>query len=178
MHSRLGAFISEQRRARPLTPQQLAAAIGYKNLAKGANRILTLERAGETAGDLLDKLIAVLALDREHVHALADDDRRAFIEAWEAWASEPVAPEMRYRVMPAIWCRAPVPDGLSREEAAAFASARAVDSGWAHVLIWSRREEVWCYPDGRVGVMMMKVGEVAGPILRLRGRGNRGFTFE
>ena len=177
MESRLGAFISEQRRARHLTPQQLAAAIGYKNLAKGANRILALERAGETAGDLLDKLVAVLVLDREHVQALVDEDRQAFIEAWERWASEPVAPEMRYRVMPVVWCRAAVPDGLSREEAVAFAHARAVDTRWAHVLIWSRREEVWCYPDGRVQVMMMKVGEVAGPVMRLRGRGNRGFTF-
>ena len=177
MDSRLGAFISEHRRARKLTPQQLAAAIGYKNLAKGGNRILVLERSGETAGDLLDKLVAVLGLDREHLYALADEDRRAFIEAWEAWASEPVAPEMRYRVMPVVWCRAAVPDGLSREEAVAFAHARAVDTRWAHVLIWSRREEVWCYPDGRVQVMMMKVGEVAGPTVRLRGRGNRGFTF-
>src|SRR5439155_16781385 len=69
MHSRLGAYVAEQRRARHLNPQQLAAAIGYKNLAKGANRILALEQSGETAGDLLDKLVAVLGLDREHVYA-------------------------------------------------------------------------------------------------------------
>ena len=177
MHSRLGAYLAEQRRARHLTPQQLAAAIGYKNLAKGSNRILALERSGETAGDLLDQIAAALGLDREHVRALADEDRRAMTEAWERWASDPVEPQMRYRVMPAIWCRAAVPDGLSREEAVAFASARAVDTAWTHVLIWSRREEVWCYADGRVRAELMKVGEVAGPVTRLRGRRSASFLF-
>jgi len=113
MHSRLGAYVAEQRRARHLTPQQLAAAIGYKSLAKGGNRVLALEREGETAGDLLARLVAVLRLDSEQVQALVDEDRAAFAEAWDRWASEPVVPQMRYRVMPAIWCRAAVPDGLS-----------------------------------------------------------------
>jgi hypothetical protein len=46
-----------------------------------------------------------------------------------------------------------------------------------YVLVWSRKEEVWRYPEGSTRVVTMKVGEAAGPFTRLRGRGNRGFIF-
>jgi hypothetical protein len=53
-----------------------------------------------------------------------------------------------------------------------------VDRKRTHVLVWSRKEEVWCYPDGATRVDMMNVGEVAGPFTRLWQRGgNREFIF-
>jgi hypothetical protein len=44
-------------------------------------------------------------------------------------------------------------------------------------LVWSRKEEIWRYPEGTTFVKTMDVGEAAGPFTRLRGRGNRGFIF-
>jgi hypothetical protein len=79
--------------------------------------------------------------------------------------------------MPAIWGRAQMPKALSRAEAVEFAKARAVEARMTYVLVWSRKEEIWCYPEGTTRVATMKVGEAAGPFTRLRGRGNRGFIF-
>src|SRR5437763_1186388 len=170
MPSQLGAYLTAQRRARKLSSQQLAAALGYRNLAKGANRILALERGDRTDDGLLARVAAALRLDPTHVDALAQTDRRASGEEWERWSAEPVAPELRVRLIAAIWCRVPLPDGLSRADAEMFTSARAMERRLTHVLVWSRREEVWCYPDGQALTKAVGVGDVAGPVSRLRGR--------
>ena len=177
MKTRTGAYLEAQRHEQHLSPQQLAAAIGYKNLHKGGNRILALEREGRSVEGLLEKAIAVLGLDGQHVQHLVAEDQRQFEDEWNRWANEPVAPELRYRVMPVIWRRVPLPTNLSRDEAIEFARTQAMDQRKTYLLIWSRREEIWCYEDGRTFVRLMKIGEVAGPVMRLRGRGNRGFTF-
>jgi hypothetical protein len=65
-----GAYITEQRRARHLTLGQLAAAIGYTNVAKGARRILALERDGDPVAGLLEKVVHALGLDSHHVQEL------------------------------------------------------------------------------------------------------------
>ena len=171
-----GDYLAAQRRSKRLSPQQLAAAVGYTNLAKGANRILALERDAAAAGPLLDNVIAVLGLDPEHVRALADDDRCLFADAWQGWVDEPAEPELRFRPIAALWCRAPLPGGVSREEAVQFSSGAAVTRGFTYVLVWSRKEEIWCYPNGTTFVKMMKAGEVAGPCSRWRGRARRGFV--
>jgi hypothetical protein len=177
MPTRTGAYLAEQRRTKHLSPQRLAAAVGYSNLAKGANRILALERDGNAVDGLLDNIINVLGLDHDHVRRLIAEDRRLFEEAWQRWVDEPVEPELRRRLIPAIWGRAPMPKGLSREGAVEFAKAQAVETRLTYVLVWSRKEEIWCYPEGGTLVRTMNVGEAAGPFTRLRGRGHRGFIF-
>ena len=67
MPTRTGAYLAEQRRTKQFSPQRLAAAVGYTNLAKGANRILALERDGKAVGGLLEKIVNALGLDREYV---------------------------------------------------------------------------------------------------------------
>jgi hypothetical protein len=43
-------------------------------------------------------LVEVPRLDLRHVEALVDEDRRAFMHAWERWESEPTSGvERRYR---------------------------------------------------------------------------------
>jgi hypothetical protein len=177
MLTRTGSYLAAQRRLRHLNSQELAAAIGYTNVVKGARRILALERDGVTAPGLLDKIISVLALDPEHVHALVADDLREFQDAWDRWADEPIEPELRRRLIPAVWGRVQMPKGLSRAEAVEFAKTRAVAEGFTFVLIWSRREEIWCYPSGRTLERVMNVGDVAGPFSKLRGRGERRFVL-
>jgi hypothetical protein len=177
MYTRTGAFIAEQRRAQRLNPQELASRVGYQNLGKGGNRILALERDGVTVPGLLDKIISVLELDPDHVRALVEEDRQEFQDAWERWINEPVEPELRRRLIPATWGRIRMPEGLSREGAVEFAKTRAVEERLTYLLIPSRREEVWCYPSGRIYVRPMTVGDVQGGVTHLRGRGGRGFVF-
>jgi len=162
MDSRLGAYIAQQRSARNLTPQALAAAVGYRNTAKGGNRILALERDGRGSDNLLARVTAVLDLDPEHVQRLAAEDRRAVEDAWRQWVNEPVEPELRFRPIPAVWSTAALPVGLSRDAAIAYATAMARERGFTYVLVWSRREEIWCYPDGQTLTRQMRVGEVGG----------------
>jgi hypothetical protein len=70
-----------------------------------------------------------------------------------------------------------MPKGLSRVETVEFAKTRAVAEQRTFVLIWSRREEIWCDPSGETYMRPMKVGDVPGGVTRLRGRGERGFVF-
>ena len=125
----------------------------------------------------MDKIVRVLGLDHQHVQELIKDDRRRFTDDWQRWASESVEPELRRRLMPAMWGTAPIPKGLSRDEAVEFARTGAVNEWLVYALVWSRREEIWCYPDGVTRADTMDVGQVAGPFTRLRGRGNQGFIF-
>ncbi len=178
MRTRTGAYLAEQRQAKHLNPQQLAAAVGYTNLAKGGNRILALERDGDPVDGLLDKVIDVLGLDRRHVQALVADDRRRFEDEWNRWASEPVQPTLRFRAMPAIWCGERLPEPVSRDDAIAFARARAMETHRIYMLVWSRKEEILCRPDGRTSARTIDVGEMPGPCTTLRGRGGKqGFFF-
>ena len=69
--------------------------------------------------------------------------------------------------MPAVWCGEPLPQHLSRDEAIAYASGRAVERQRIYILIWSRKEEIVCGPDG-----------IAGPYTTLGGHGGKqGFVF-
>ena len=170
---RTGAYLAQQRRAQHLNTHQLAAALGYVSVVKGARRILDLERDGRAAGGLLDKLIDVLGLDRAYVYALVTEDRQRFEDEWNRWANEPVRPKLRFKAMPAIWAGEPLPENVSREEAIEFASKRAVERKTLYMVLWSRKEEILCRPDGTSSARTMAVGDVAGPYLRIRGCGGK-----
>jgi hypothetical protein len=142
-----------------------------------SQRRLATQISARARTGLLEKIVNALGLDREYVDTLVAEDRRVFEENWQRWVTEPVEPELRRRLIPAVWGRTQMPKDLSREEAVEFARTRAVDERLIYLLVWSRMEKIWCYPDGTTFVNMMEVGEAAGPFTRLRGRGNRGFIF-
>ena len=52
-----------------------------------------------------------------------------------------------------------MPKDPLREEAVEFAKTRTVEERLTHVLVWSRKEEIWCYPEGTTLVKTMDVGE-------------------
>jgi hypothetical protein len=175
MWNRTGQYLAAERQARHLTLGQLARAIGYTHVSKGAQRILALERENVTVPGLIDRMIQALGLNPVYVQSLVEEDRRAFAEEWERWASEPVEPELRFRPFAGLWCGTSLPKGLTHEAAIAYARQRAMTTARTYVLVWSRKEEVWCYPDGRTGTGIMEVGDVAGPCSTLTG--GRGFIF-
>lgn len=108
-------------------------------------------------------------MNRTGKYLLVAGDRRAYVEAWEQWVSQPIAPELRFRPMPAPWCRTPIPRGLSKDETVACSSGRAVMTGMTHVLVWSRKEEAGCYPDGSSRTGITKPGDAAGPCSTVAG---------
>jgi len=148
LSTHLGSYLAAQRTSRRLTLGQLARRIGYRNLEKGSRRLQQLERDGRIVDGLLERVAAALDLNPEHIIALVEQDRRELEEAWQAWVSEPVEPQLRMRVMAAVWKREKVPTELSREGAIRYASARAVETQKGHVLMWNRGERIWCYRTG------------------------------
>src|SRR6476469_8085702 len=102
MSLRLSSHFKAQRLAKNLHPGDLARLVGYKNIAKGANRIVRFERQGIIRDDLLIKLAKALEIEWVTVEQLADQDRREHIEAWNTWADEPVPMRLVIRWMAAI----------------------------------------------------------------------------
>jgi transcriptional regulator with XRE-family HTH domain len=89
---KLSSHFKSQRLASDLSPCDLAKLVGYKNVAKGANRIVQFEREGIIKEDLLIKIAEALEIDWAMVEELADEDRRQQVEEWNEWADTPVSP--------------------------------------------------------------------------------------
>ena len=170
-YNKTGQHFKATRLSRGLTPQRLAAQVGYRNVNRGANRILAFESQGVITKDLFSKLITGLSLDPDHVRALVEEDRRAYYQAWEDWASQPVEPQLVFRTSgPCIWFHKSLPAGLTKEQAVAFTKGLVAQSdGFTYVLIWSRKEEVWFYPNRHVCERTRRAGAMGGPYNTLRG---------
>lgn len=97
--SELGRAIREARRARHLSHQALAKALGYseRGANKGARRLRTLEETGMEKAALIRAVADVLALDPAYLTDLAHRDEAHRAEAWERWADEPICPRLIIR---------------------------------------------------------------------------------
>ena len=151
MLNRAGRYIEQQRRSRNLTRGQLARMAGYENVSSGGRRITEFERDGVLRSDLVDRIVRALQLDDTHIRALLDEDRETYAADREHWLNEPIAPELRFRPIPSVWCGARLEPGISKDDAIAYAKQRAGTTGWTHFLRWSRRQGWWVYPSGLVG---------------------------
>jgi len=70
------------RREQNLSLAEVARRLGYRNVAKGPNRIQRFEEWSEIHPDLLTKLADVLGIDGETVAALVEQNRRDCVEQW------------------------------------------------------------------------------------------------
>ena len=148
---RLSSHFKSRRLARNLNPGEVARLVGYKNIAKGANRIVRFEREGIVKEDLLIKIAEVLEVDWATVEQLAEQDRRLHIEKWNRWADEPVPMKMVVRLMAAIYSNCPIPSEITTsEEAEIYASALARLRHMQICLVLNRRQSVWIGADGTV----------------------------
>lgn len=163
MTSRLGRYVAQRRQVENRTCQQIAQLAGYRNANKGARRITALEREGVASHALLRRITRVLHLDEGVVRTLQGEDSRAYHDELNRWLDEPEAPELRFRPLAAVWCRTPLPAAISKEDAILHAKDRARETGFTHVLRWSRRERAWIYPSGLVGAEIAPVEDIDGP---------------
>ena len=62
MTTHLARYVQRAREVCGLSPQALAALLGYRNLDKGANRVLALEREGQGSRAFLGLLVRTLDL--------------------------------------------------------------------------------------------------------------------
>lgn len=147
----LGDLSLRKRLALGLTRGQLSRMIGSTNPSKMGSRIAALEKIGHADADLLARLSAALDIDPAAVDRLAAEDYRRYVQQWNAWADEPVAPHLVIRLMPAVYSRQDLPKGTTTiEQAEAWASARAKELDLRCCLIWSRRLSIFFAADGTV----------------------------
>jgi hypothetical protein len=82
MMSKLAAFIQAERLKRGLSLGKLARMVGYRNIAKGARRIIALERTGMAKPDLLVNVAEALDLDWTVVERLVEEDHQERLRKW------------------------------------------------------------------------------------------------
>ena len=148
---RVGELIRISREAHHLTRGQLAAAIGYRNLAKGSRRIHQAEIGEGATQTLVESLIARLDLDLVALGHAYSEDEREYHEGWSRWADTPIRPYLVLRLIPGFYSRTSLPENvISLEEAEAWVSAVVRFRHMRGCLVWTRRLSVWFEPDGSV----------------------------
>jgi transcriptional regulator with XRE-family HTH domain len=151
MMSKLGDFLRAERLKQGLSLGQLARLVGYRNLNKGARRILALERTGTGKVDLVVNVAEALDLQWTTIERLAEEDHRERLLAWEAWVSEPVPMCLVVRLMAAVYSRMALPAWVTTPvEAEAWACEFARQHGCRVCLMLSRRQSVWIDAQGEV----------------------------
>jgi transcriptional regulator with XRE-family HTH domain len=169
MTTHLSRFFRQRREARKLSFGDLARQLGYKNVAKGANKVIKFERDGNIRPELFRKLAAVLEISADEIRRCVEEDKAD----WEAWADEPIEPHLVARIMCAVYSTKRIPPELqaSREAMEQFASAFAKERKWRVWLVVSKRTRVWFNEQGdRTGVTEDTFEESFGPYMRLGGK--------
>jgi len=147
----LGGYFHEQRIRQSLSLGQLARLVGYRNVAKGANKICRFERGGIVTDNLLAALADALGIDHPTVERLIEQDRQEHLRAWEAWVNQPVSMQLVVRYMAAVYGKVKMPaDITTHEQAEAFACEYARQHRLRVCLVLSRRQSVWIDDEGKV----------------------------
>lgn len=155
-----------------LTVGQLARAVGYRNLRKGAKLIHHFEMTGDVRADLLVKLTAVLGIDETTLRSLVRHDRRIFLSEWKKWAAVPIRGYVVIHLMPAWYTTVGLPEELiDFESAKRFAAAKAVEARRDVCLVWSRRMSVYFDSTGAATAQVRTVpGSDHTPWMRIDGK--------
>ena len=147
MRTELGELIRDARQHRRLTPQGVARRLGYRNLNKGARRVERLERTGIEVPAFIEELAAAVGCDQGQVVDLTARDDVARRSAFEAWLNVP-QPLALYRNAVGLAIGAPLPEGLTEEEAIAYAINLQRKEGLRMCLVLDRRRSIWIEEDG------------------------------
>lgn len=170
--SHLADYFGKVRREQGLSLAELVKRLGYRNIAKGCNRILRFEQRSEIHPDLLDKLSEALGIDRQTVAALVEQDRRDCFENWLQWVRQPIQPYVIVRLVAAAYKREELPAEVQTAEEAEAAAAEIARRWEKKVcLVWSRRVAVWFNEQGTiVGRTESSPDQWSLPYMRLPGR--------
>jgi transcriptional regulator with XRE-family HTH domain len=169
MTTNLSRFFRHRREARKFSFGDLARQLGYKNVAKGANKVIKFERDGNIKPDLFHKLAAVLEISNDDIRRCIEADKAE----WEAWADEPIEPHLVARIMCAVYSTKRIPVELqeSRQAMEEFASAFASERKWRVWLVLTKRTRVWFDESGqRTGVTDDTFEKSFGPYMQLGGK--------
>jgi transcriptional regulator with XRE-family HTH domain len=169
MSTHLSRFFRQRREARKFSFGDLARRLGYRNVTKGANRIIKFERDGNIRPDLFRKLAEALEISDDEIRRCVEADRAE----WERWADEPIEPHLVARIMCAVYSTKMIPPEIqaSRASMEAFASAFAKERKWRVWLVISKRTRIWFNERGEpTGETEDTFEESYGPSMQLGGK--------
>ena len=177
MSTHLSRFFRERRIELGLRHGEVAGRMGYKSIVGTANKIVRFEETGDILAAAFAKLAAVLGIDTETIERLVELDRRAYLQAWTAWANEPVEPEIVFRAIPGVFAGHPLPAHLhTTEEMEEYTQDFAIRYHKKTWLVLSRKLRVYFDEDGTKSVQEAAPGEINGPWMRL-GSSQKKFLF-
>jgi hypothetical protein len=149
--SHLGTYFRDQRFQQGLSLGQLARLVGYRNVSKGSNKIVRLEREGVVTDELLARLAEAMHIEFGTVEQLIEQDRQEYQRAWERWVNEPVPMQVIVKYIPAVYGKVALPESVTTpEQAEAFACAYAREHKRQVCLAVSRRLSIWIDKEGIV----------------------------
>jgi len=146
-----GKYLKEERLKQNLNTAELSRLIGYKNVSKGMNRIVDLERENIIIPEVLFKIVEALNLDHSFVNSLIKKDRDEDKKEFEKWVSEPIKMYYVIRIIPAIYMSYDLPSYINREnDAINFVAETAREKHKKCCLVLSRKEKIFFDEDGQV----------------------------
>ena len=141
MSTHLSRHFKKCREAKTLRYGDAARLCGYKNVTKGANKIIRFEERGSIQPNLFDKLKTILEVDDATVDELVHQDQEDYLRRWREWASQPVPMVVYRRRLPAFAAYWQVPEEITTEEEAVEWACQQARNGWGPLLLNVNRIE-------------------------------------
>jgi len=142
MGSEIGKLFRSARARLGMSLGEVVRRAGLVRISKWANKLVMIERGEDPfpARHLLERFAPVLGLTEEDVTAaLCEEFRRQ---------DEPIEPEAVVRLMPAVYLRLQLPEGVSPEEAVRLAERHSAETGRKVFVRLSNIRGVYIQPDG------------------------------
>src|ERR1035437_10266557 len=145
---RVGEMFRSCRSERRLRIVEVARLAGLRDTPKVLRNIDAMEREGQGFLDLIETLCAFYGIDLGAVREawqLDEADRKRF--RWEAAGARPY---LVVKIIPAVYMRKDVPEGLDRESAIKLAQATLKERGhvMAGTLVLGASEAIWFRENG------------------------------
>lgn len=180
MKKSLADRFRRERENRGLSYANLAWLMGYrgKGIVGGANKICQFEITGKIHPDILSKLASVLEIDSEVVERLKEEDEESAFKAWAEWARQPITPHIVVRLIPGVYQRRPLAEGISSREAFEIATEVAQTMHCKACLVLSRHVSYWFDEQGRItGISQAIPGFPNTPTMSVNGQLSRRFCL-
>ena len=151
MTNYLGEWFWERRAERQWSLAEVARRLGYRNVSKGCNKLLRLEREGVVDDEFLRRLAAVLGVSEGVVRYLTRQDRNEYLRLWREWVEQPTPIRIAMRAIPGFMVEVAMPDNVATpEQAVAYAQTLAATKHKKVFVTVSRREMVGVTELGEV----------------------------
>ena len=147
MKSALGNYFERRRKEKNISLAQLPGMLGCRK--NKARRLWdTFVHTGICSTDFLRTAAVALDVPADMIEVLIESD--IYAAAKRAREQEKETPYLVTRINATFYSRGAIPDGLTLEQAEAFAGAKARERGLRTCLVWGRRFAVYFDANGEV----------------------------